>query len=55
MKEYSNSNRQQSPLIIEDFLLIFASIVLELHLIQNEESIFVTTLEMTHFRPLLKI
>ena len=54
MKEYRNSNRQQSPLTTDDAQLIFASTAKEIHLIQSEKLIFVTKLEMTHFRPLLK-
>ena len=49
MKEYRNSNRQESPLITDDVLLIFASTAIELYLIQNEKLIFVTKLEKTHF------
>ena len=55
MKEYRNSNRQESPLTTDDVLLIFASTAIELLLIQNEKLIFVTKLETTHFhRPLFK-
>ena len=54
MKEYRNSSRQQSPLTTDDARLIFASAAKELHLIQNEKLIFLTKLEMNHFRPLLK-
>ena len=49
MKEYRNSNRQESPLTTDDVLLIFASTTIELYLIQNEKLIFVTKLEKTHF------
>ena len=40
MKEYHNSNRQQSLQTTDDVLLIFASTAIELHVIQNKKLIF---------------
>ena len=54
MKEYHNSNRQQSPLITDDVLLIFVSPAIELHLIQNEKLIFVTILQKSNFLNVIK-
>ena len=54
MKEYRNSNRQQSPLTTDDVLLFSASTAIELLLIQNEELNFVTKLEKSDFLNLIK-
>ena len=53
MKEYRNSNRQQSPLTTDDVLLIFASTAIELLLIQNEKLIFETILQKSNFLNLI--
>ena len=54
MKEYRNSNRQQSPVTTDDVLLIFDSTAIELHLIQNEKLIFVKIPQNSNFLNVIK-
>ena len=53
MKEYRNSNQQQSLLTTDDVLLIFAATAIELHVIQNKKLIFFTILQKSNFLNLL--